>query len=724
MQKLIGLTALTLFTISLSAQEKDSVKNLPDIKVVGYKTMNGVGHVDDYSGQIIFSGKKNELLNIDSLDANKALNNTRQIIGRIPGVSIIETEAGGFTSNGIAFRGLNPYQSIELNSRQNGYNVSADVFGYNEAYYIPPMEAVQSVQLLRGSSALQFGPQIGGMVNYILKQAPDLPLQLTVSQTGGGCGLYNGYTSLGGTFEKIKYFGFIQYRKIDGWRDNSDQQQISGFGKVSYDFSSRLQISLEYTLLRNKIHMPGGLTDSQFYQDAKQSSRSRNWLQSPWNILASNISYVFSKNTTLNLKTSFLFSERNLVWRSEDGWPEVADTITPSLSYVPRELEREYFKSITNELRLITQYKIGNINNTIAYGIRYAYANLKRQEAGDGSTGTSFDLTPYSDYGVNLRFNTTNIAPFAENIINLGEHFSVTPGIRFEYLTTAAEGLTEDEDNNDEPLKVNNVKQSRTFILAGSGIQYKFSQKINAYGNYTQSYKPITYSDLTPFGSIAKVDPYLKDSKGDNMDIGIRGQIKNLLNFDVSFFYLNYKNRIGLIERNDNQGNLYAFRTNTGSSEHKGIETYGELNINKLLFPDLKNSKLSIYNSFAYVNAKYKTGEFKGNSVEYAPELIERVGINYWYKGFTANAQYSYQSQTFGDASNTPFSEDALIGLIPAYHVVDISASYKWSQYQFRFGVNNLTNSKYFTLRTSEYPGPGIIPALGRMFYAGISLTF
>jgi hypothetical protein len=42
----------------------------------------------------------------------------------------------------LAFRELEPLPSIETNTRQNGYNISADIFGYNEAYYLPPMEAV------------------------------------------------------------------------------------------------------------------------------------------------------------------------------------------------------------------------------------------------------------------------------------------------------------------------------------------------------------------------------------------------------------------------------------------------------------------------------------------------------------------------------------------------------------------------------------------------------
>jgi Fe(3+) dicitrate transport protein len=123
------------------------------------------------------------------------------------------------------------------------------------------------------------------------------------------------------------------------------------------------------------------------------------------------------------------------------------------------------------------------------------------------------------------------------------------------------------------------------------------------------------------------------------------------------------------------------------------------------------------------VDAKYTKGEYKGNYVEYAPKTIERVGMNYYYKGFAVNAQYSYHGKSFGDAGNTVFSEDALVGEIPAYNIVDLSASYRWSQYKLSFGINNLTNNKYFTLRTDEYPGPGIIPASARMFYGGFTLS-
>ncbi|WP_162945019.1 TonB-dependent receptor plug domain-containing protein, partial [Flavisolibacter nicotianae] len=148
----VGAVILLVSSLSLYAQ-KDSAKSLEPVTITGYRTVNGVGHLLEVKDGVIYAGKKNEVILTDSLDANKAINNTRQILGRIPGLNIVETESSGFTANGIATRGLNPTQSIEMNTRQNGYNISADIYGYNEAYYLPPMEAVSRIEMVRGAAS-------------------------------------------------------------------------------------------------------------------------------------------------------------------------------------------------------------------------------------------------------------------------------------------------------------------------------------------------------------------------------------------------------------------------------------------------------------------------------------------------------------------------------------------------------------------------------------------
>jgi Fe(3+) dicitrate transport protein len=723
----IKLFTLALFVSSIicKSQTIDSMRMLEEVSITAYKTMNGIGRMKDTDGQVIYAGKKNEVLVIDSLDANKAINNTRQIIGRIPGLNIVESESGGFTANGIGFRGLNPYQSIETNTRQNGYNISADVFGYNEAYYLPPMEAVKSITFLRGASSLAFGPQVGGMINYELKDGANKPIEVTASQTIGSYNMFNSFTSVGGTLSKIKYYGFVQYRYFEGWRTNSQQNQLSGFASIKYNPTNKLQVGIEYSALRNKVRMPGGLTDSLFNADSKQSLRGRNWLQSPWNIVAASINYKINDNTSLSLKSSFLYSQRDLVWRNEDAQADVKDSITPSLTYVPREVEHEYFRSSTNELRFLTNYNLGGQKQTLAFGVRYAYTYKKNQHGAEGTTGTDLDYTTSSAWGGNMNYYTTNIAVFAENTFRIGDRLSITPGLREEYLRTVADGYdeNEEEDSSDPYVYSHMKKRARTFLVGGVGMQFKTSETTNFYANYSQSYRPISYSDLTPFGTIAKIDPHLKDASADNVDVGYRGSVKNILNFDLSLFYINYKNHIGTVYKSDSV--TYAFRTNTGSTEHKGIEMYIELNILDGLIAANKFGKLSVYNSYAYIDARYTSGDYAGNQVEYAPKNIERVGMNYKLKNFSINVQYSYTASSFGDASNTKFSSDALSGIIPSYQLIDISSSYKIKQkYQFKLGANNVTDAKYFTLRTTEYPGPGIIPSIGRMIYAGISATF
>src|SRR5512140_15288 len=246
-----------------------------------------IGALPDIRGTELFAGKKTEMIEVDSLPMNTSQDVSRQLFARLPGANITESASSGFPSNGIAFRGLNPVQSVEMNARQDGVNIVADVYGYPETYYTPPAEAMERVELVRGSSSLQFGPQFGGVIDYVLRDgAPHSSLSIRARERGGSFGMFNSYLSLEGGRDKWTYFAYGQYRSQTGWRPNSDLWQLSAAGKVTFHASERLSLGLTYSLLRTDIHMPGGLDDAQFARDARASLRARNWLASPWNVLA------------------------------------------------------------------------------------------------------------------------------------------------------------------------------------------------------------------------------------------------------------------------------------------------------------------------------------------------------------------------------------------------------------------------------------------------------
>lgn len=721
-KKVLFVTLFLLANQFITAQTKDSTTVLKQVIIKDFKTVNGVGHLPEARNGIIYAGKKNEIILVDSLDANKAVNNTRQILGRIPGLNIVETESGGFTANGIATRGLNPVQSIEMNTRQNGYNISADIYGYNEAYFLPPMEAVSRIEMVRGASSLQFGSQFGGLVNYVIKEAPkNKPFEFVTSQTLGSFGLYNSFNSIGGNYKKISYYGFLQYRYIDGYRPNTQQSQLSGYGKVQYNYSDKLNFGVEYSLLRNKLKMPGGLTDEQFNDNPRQSTRARNWVNSPWNIITAYANFTPSATTNISLKTTYLFSNRSLVWRNEDGGASAIDDIDPATNqFVPREVGKQDFNNSTTELRLSKQYNLGNNKATVAGGFRYSYGWFKRLGGGEGTTGSDFDLSITGNWGYNLNFKTTNVAPFVENIFRVGNKLTVTPGFRFEYLNSTATGYKIEDDVK----LVVDQSRNRYIPLAGLGLEYKTSKNTNIYGNISQAYRPIDYGQLEPFGVTSKIDPNLKDASGYNADLGYRGTISNYLNFDIGSFYLAYNNRIGTVLKSDPITNEeFTLRTNVANSIHKGIESYVEFNLIKF-FNQKSEYGLSIFNSFAYVDANYTSGEFKGKRVETATKTINRVGLIFNTSNLSTTFQINSVGDAFGDATNTKVSDGAIAGYIPAYTVLDFSATYKIKNFGLKLGANNLTDKQYFTRRTDEYPGPGIIPSVGRSFYAGITAKF
>lgn len=88
-----------------------------------------------------------------------------------------------------------------------------------------------------------------------------------------------------------------------------------------------------------------------------------------------------------------------------------------------------------------------------------------------------------------------------------------------------------------------------------------------------------------------------------------------------------------------------------------------------------------------------------------------------------SSIQYSYLSQQFTDATNaTDGNLSGVIGAIPAYDVLDFSASYKYNRFKLEAGINNVLDNSYFTRRATGYPGPGIITSPNRNYYITLEI--
>jgi Fe(3+) dicitrate transport protein len=104
----------------------------------------GIERMPDVKDNIIYAGKKTEVIKLSAAAANLAQNNSRQIFAKVPGIQVWESDGSG-VQMGVASRGLSPNRMWEFNTRQNGYDIAADPFGYPEAYFTPSVESLDRI---------------------------------------------------------------------------------------------------------------------------------------------------------------------------------------------------------------------------------------------------------------------------------------------------------------------------------------------------------------------------------------------------------------------------------------------------------------------------------------------------------------------------------------------------------------------------------------------------
>ena len=707
--------------------QKDTASwhNLKDVTIVGRNSKSDYQQIPEIVGTNIYAGKKNALIVIDNVQGNIANNTMRQVLAKVPGIHIWESDPSGIQI-GIAARGLSPNRSWEFNVRQNGYDIAADPFGYPEAYYNPQLQAVQRIEIVRGQGALQYGPQFGGMVNYILKNGNEKnqPVEFETQQTIGSNGLLNSYNAIGGKKGKMNYYSFYDQRNGEGWRNNSQFFSKAGFGTLTYHVSKQLSLSFELMHSHTRSQQAGGLTDVQIKQNAQQSFRSRNWMDIKWTTPAITIEYEINDHSRWNTKIFGTIGDRNSVGFLQSI--TIKDSINASTNqFHNRIVNLDQYRNYGIESRMISDYVVGKFKNTVAGGIRLYKGNTSRLADGIGSTGADYDVTIKGIYPKDINFESTNAAAFIENIFRLSDKLLLIPGIRFEWLEGSAEGRNGITASG-TAINLQNITRSRNFTLAGLGSEYHITNSTELYANLSQAYRPIQFANLQAPPTTDLVDPDLKDATGYNLDLGYRGKVKNYLQFDVSGFYLQYNNRVGTITPS---GTNYRLITNLGASTSKGLETYIEFNPVRA-FSNSKYTDLILFSSYAYTDARYsgnhQDANTKGKKVENAPQDILRTGLSIGYKGFLYTTQLSHVGAAFSDANNTTTpSANGNTGIIPSYSIIDLTASYKFSKkMNIKAGVNNVGNLSYFTRRTGGYPGPGALPADGRNFFVAIGAKF
>ncbi len=712
---LLLVTGTVVFAQQPNYDTVGKVKLLDSVTLRSFLYQNNVRSLPAVQGTYVFAGKKTESINLSQIPADVTNKTGRQVFAKIPGIFVYDMDGSGNQVN-IAARGLDPHRGWEFNIRKDGIITNSDMYGYPASHYSMPFESIERIELVRGTGSLEYGAQFGGMLNYVTKQGDSSkPFSFESINTGGSFNLLSSYNAIGGKLGKFRYYAYMQRKSRDGYRKNEHTDSESEAIVLSYEASARLSIRAEWARSKYKYRIPGPLTDSMFYADPRQATRSRNYFSPDINVPSITINWQAGAHTKLQFVNSAVVGRRNSVMY--DKPTNVADTINlATMQYNNRQVDIDRFNSYTSELRLMHQYRLGDQTSNLAMGAQYMNNDLHRTQLGKGTTGGDYDLTLVTPgWGRDIHLKTHNIALFVENKFQVTKKLSVNAGARVELGETKMSGTISYYPDNAIP-----VSMKHEFPLLGANFSYKASANTEVYGGWNQSYHPMLFKDLIPSSLYEKVDPNIRDAKGYNAELGFRGSWK-FLRWDVTGFLLQYNNRFGTLAQTDDQGNFYTYRTNIGNSLTSGVEVFiqGDWII-------ASKTALSVFTSTAFMHARYtnavvKSGNnninIKGNRVESAPDLITRNGATIRYKSFSYSVLYSYTSKTFADALNTvaPLKTTGAVGLVPAYGILDMNVSVRLSKnLDLKANINNVTNKQYFTKRPTFYPGPGIWSSDGR----------
>ncbi|MGJ8732151.1 MAG: TonB-dependent receptor domain-containing protein [Cellulophaga sp.] len=726
-EEIVNVVGNTVLNKQLSAVEIE----LTEVEVVARKAqIFNLKRLQDVVGTSIYAGKKTEVVLVGESVANLASNNARQIYSQVVGLNIFQNDDAGLQLN-IGGRGLDPNRTSNFNTRQNGYDISADVLGYPESYYTPPAEALEEIQIIRGAASLQYGTQFGGLVNFITKKPnPTKEIEVLTRNTIGSNNLYTNYTSVNGTKNKVSYYASFNFKEGDGFRPNSYFNSKNAFLHLGYQLNTKTKLEAEITYLDYLAQQAGGLTDAMFAENPYQSNRARNWFAVNWLLYSIKLKHKFTENASLSFNFFGLNASRNALGFRTNRVDQV-DTNEE------RDLITGDFKNFGFETKFLNKYSLFGKKATYLVGAKFYKANNTSVQ-GPGTNGSdanfSSAITDYPNYAAqsNYKNPNLNVAFFAENILYIKDNWSVTPGVRVEYIKTESDGFFKNINTDAAGNVILNEtvessdSNTRSFVLFGLGSSYKLNDYVEIYGNASQNYRSVTFSDLNIVNPSFIIGD-LSDEKGYTLDLGFRGNYKNYISYDAGIFGLFYNDRIGLLTKELDDGSVKQERTNVGDARIVGVESLVDFNFKKILKMN-SNYSFNYFINSSIIKSEYTKSQqngIKGKSVEFVPDFNFKTGVKFGYKNLLSSIQYTSLTEQFTDASNSrEASLSGVNGVLPKYSVLDVSLSYTYKFLKLETGINNVLDKKYFTRRATGYPGPGIIPSSNRNYYATLQMKF
>ena len=715
---------------------EDNIINLPELLIESFSLINGeIG-----KREIIGSAH-----NISTKELTKFnYTNIHEILSKIPGINLQEEDGYGLRPN-IGLRGTGLERSSKITIMEDGILMAPAPYSSPSAYYFPTIGRMNSIEILKGSSQIKFGPlTTGGAINFISTPIPE-KLKGSVKLIGGTDNFRNFHGHIGTSHKNLGImiegfnYGSNGFKKLEN-------NENTGFDKKDYNLKIKYKSNNTSSVYHETILAIGetkensnetylGLSDEDFNKNPYlryQGSQIDNMKAEQERISIKN---YLEFNNGLNISTSIYKNNFQRNWYklqsvidnngnkfgisslfkddANEAFSIVKGTIDSNdNSLIVRANNRSYLskgiQSVINK-----SFQNNNTTHHLSLSARYHYDEMDRFQWEDkyqmlngimhlnkkGIPGSNSNRIQYSKA---LASYINYKIEMAKLILNLGLRHEHIKGHRDDYGKSDAERKGTDLSSRE------NIINS---LIPGIGLLYKINPSSNAFLGI--------HKGFSPPGDKPETNP----EKSINYEVGFKTKsIK--LESEIVGYISDYSNLLGSdLAATGGSGTDELY--NAGKAIVKGIE----ISVNYNLSNNSDKLQLPIYINYTLTDATFKEN-FKSSFDAWGGEIINgykipyiskhqfNLGFNIKNNSLSFDINYSFKS----DVRTKPGIEmNNIKELIKGFGVINTALNYNINKnISFHLAAKNITNKVYSVSRRPA----GLRPGLPRTFTAGIKCDF
>ena len=717
--------------------KKDSVYQLQEIVVSSQQILGSKFKARNRTGSAYYISPE-EIRRLGYTDINRMLK-------AVPGVNMYEEDGFGLRPN-ISLRGTKAERSERISIMEDGVLAAPAPYSAPAAYYFPNVARMEAIEVLKGSSQVQYGPfTTGGAINLVSTPIPN-SFSGKANISYGSKNTFKSHTSVGSSW---KHFGYmVEYLRYqsDGFKKYEDHA-AKGFKRN--DIIAKIRVKTDHVKgVNHALELKFGYADENSDEtyvglsadDFKKTPFLR-YAGSQMDKLKTDhrqwvATYLLTFSNKLKITTNAYYNYFHRNWyKLNDVRAGITSKEKRSIAdvLVDPETNIRYFDILTGKtdreeeallvrannrtyrsrgIQTRAEYRF-NLNEfffDLEFGLRYHADEEDRFQWDDSYSMKNKKMVLFMEgiHGTNANRVTSANALAGYLLAKLRyDAWTVTAGLRYEDVDLLKKDYTKEDLARSGKVRIETPNHARV-LIPGVGLHYQLMPATSVFFGIHKGFAP------------PSAELYQKPESSVNMELGTRVAIGNF-RAELIGFYNNYSNMLGSdLAASGGAGTLEQF--NVGEARVKGAEFL----VQYQPLPKNCNVRLPLQVSYTYTDTEIRNSfeshswgnVVRGDEIPYIFKHALNMQLGIECKWFYANIGARYNSDMRTSPEQGTIAEREKV---PANLIFDASLNVFVNKYlTVRLNAINLTNRVYLT---SRHPA-GLRAGHPFGIYAGANVQF